>query len=277
MRDSVVSDHPTLEETIALLEATLEATHEGIVVIDLQHRVIRYNRLLAEMLRLPPEAIAKEDATELLRGVAAELEDPDAFRRRSVELWANPEARSTDILRFQDGRVFERFVAPHRIGSTIVGRVISLRDIGPALRAEQALEQHRALLEKAQEIGHIGSWVAELDGSDRLGWSAETHRIFGVPPGQFAGSNAAFFEFVHPDDRAAVRAAGAAAETGSRPYDIEHRVVRPDGAVRWVLAGRDRQDPRARAWSAPSGHYRAARAGRSAAPVAEMEALGRGW
>src|SRR5205807_2078849 len=135
----------------------------------------------------------------LLRGVVDELEDPGAFERRSKELWSDSSQTTTDVLRFKDGRVFERFVAPHRIGATIVGRVVSLRDIGQALRTEQALDQHRAFLEKAQEIAHIGSWVAELDGSDRLGWSAETHRIFGVPLGQFEGSSAAFFAFVHAD------------------------------------------------------------------------------
>ncbi|MCU1383343.1 MAG: hypothetical protein JWL71_2040, partial [Acidobacteria bacterium] len=229
-----MTDRPTLEETIALLEATLEATHDGILVLDLDHRVIRYNRLLAEMLRLPREAIDAGNADELLRGIVDELEDPAAFARRSIELWTDPAAPSTDILRFKDGRVFERFVAPHRIGSTIVGRVISLRDIGPALRAEEALEQQRAFLEQAQQIGHIGSWVAELDGSDRLGWSAETHRIFGVPPGQFEGSSTGFYALVHPDDRAAVRGVSDAAVAGGRPYDVEHRVVRPDGSVRWV-------------------------------------------
>jgi two-component system, cell cycle sensor histidine kinase and response regulator CckA len=229
-----VTDRPTHEETIALLEATLEATHDGILVLDLNQRVIRYNRLLAEMLRLPRETIDAANADDLLRGIADELEDPDAFEQRSKELWSDPSARSTDVLRFKDGRVFERFVAPHRIGSTIVGQVVSLRDIGAALRAEQALEQHRAFLEKAQEIGHIGSWVAELDGSDRLGWSVETHRIFGVPLGQFEGSSTAFFAFVHPDDRAAVRAAGDVAAANGQPYDIEHRVVRPDLGVRWV-------------------------------------------
>ena len=95
-------------------------------------------------------------------------------------------------------------------------------------------EETIALLEKAQEIGHIGSWVAELDESDRLGWSAESHRIFGVPPAEFDGSSAAFFALVHPDDRAAVRAASEAAAADLQPYDIEHRVVRPDGTVRWV-------------------------------------------
>jgi two-component system, cell cycle sensor histidine kinase and response regulator CckA len=203
-------------------------------VLDLEHRVIRYNRVLAEMLRLPPEAIDTENADELLSGVVGQLEDPEDFQRRSKELWSDPAARSSDVLRFRDGRVYERFVAPHRIGSTIVGRVISIRDIGPAVRTAQALEQHRAFLEKAQEIGHIGSWVAELDGSDRLGWSTESHRIFGVALGKFEGSSAAFFAFVHPDDRAAVHAASDKAVADGQPYDFEHRVVRPDGSVRWV-------------------------------------------
>jgi two-component system cell cycle sensor histidine kinase/response regulator CckA len=229
-----VADRPTLEKTIALLEATLEATHDGILVLDLDRRVVRYNRVLTEMLRIPREAIDAGNADALLRGVVSELEDPDAFERRSTELWTDPSAKSTDVLRFKDGRVFERFVAPHRIGATIVGRVVSLRNIGPALRTEEALEQHRAFLEKAQEIGHIGSWVAELDGSGRLGWSEESHRIFGVPIDQFGGSSEAFFTFVHPDDRAAVRAASDAAAASGQPYDIEHRVVRPDGSVRWV-------------------------------------------
>src|SRR3954453_9209503 len=232
-RQPAVTDRPTLEETIALLEATLEATHDGILVLDLDRRVIRYNRVLAEMLHLPPGAIDTIDADELLRKIVDDLEDPEAFAQRSKDLWNDLSARSTDVLRFKDGRVYQRFVAPHRIGSTIVGRVISLRDIGPALRSEQALEQHRAFLEKAQEIGHIGSWVAELDGSDRLGWSAESHRIFGVPPGKFEGSSTEFFTFVHPDDRAAVRAANDAATSDGLPVNIEHRVVRPDGSVRW--------------------------------------------
>jgi PAS domain S-box-containing protein len=234
MIGTLPTDPPTHEETIALLEATLEATHDGILVIDLNHRVIRYNRLLAEMLRLPREAIDSTNADDLLRGVVLELEDPGEFERRSNELWNNATEKSTDVLRFKDGRMFERFVAPHRIGSTIVGRVVSLRDIGPAVRTAQALEQHRTLLEKAQEIGHIGSWVVELDGSDRVGLSAETHRIFGVPLGQFEGSSTAFSAFVHPDDRAAVHAATDAAAADGQPYDIEHRVVRPDGSVRWV-------------------------------------------
>ena len=155
-----MTDRPTLEETIALLEATLEATHDGILVLDLDRRVIRYNRLLAEMLRIPHDAIDAGNADELLRGVVSELEDPEAFERRSKELWIDLSAKSTDVLRFKDGRVFERFVAPHRIGPTIVGRVISLRDIGPVLRTEQALEEQLRQSQKMEAIGRLAGGIA---------------------------------------------------------------------------------------------------------------------
>lgn len=96
------------------------------------------------------------------------------------------------------------------------------------------LEETIALLEKAQEVAHIGSWAAELDGSDRLRWLPETHRIFGIPPGELVGTFEAFLSFVHSDDRSAVRAAIAAALDSRQPYEIEHRIVRRDGSVRWV-------------------------------------------
>ena len=59
------------------------------------------------------------------------------------------------------------------------------KPVHPTLEEAVAHEQHRTLLEKAQEVAHIGSWVAELDGSERLSWSAETYRVFGVSIGDF--------------------------------------------------------------------------------------------
>jgi PAS domain S-box-containing protein len=94
--------------------------------------------------------------------------------------------------------------------------------------------QHRAFLEKAQEVAHIGSWVAELDGSNRLSWSTELYRIFGVAIGDFAGTSQAFIEHVHPEDVALVREASAAAVEGGKPYDVVHRIITGDGRTRWV-------------------------------------------
>ena len=175
----------------------------------------------------------------VLARLAELLEDGDAALEHSRAIWARPDREVFDVLQFKDGRVIERYIAPHRIGSIVVGTVASYRDISESARAERALEQQRVLLEKAQEIAHVGSWVTELDGSDRLAWSAETHRIFGVPEGQFSGTSAGFFGFVHPDDRQTVRTASVTSRANGVPYEIVHRIVRPDGAVRWVFERAD--------------------------------------
>jgi PAS domain S-box-containing protein len=225
---------PTLEETIALLEATLDSTHDGILVLSLDRRIVRFNRQLVNMFQLPPDVVTRRDPDEMIALVADQLEDPDASLFRLPLLWADAAGEFLTHLRFKDGRVFERFVAPQRLGDQIVGRVVTYRDISQSVRTEQALEQNRAFLEKAQEVAHIGSWVEELDGSEQLGWSTETHRIYGVPLGEFAGTSETFFEFVHADDRDTVRAAAAAAVEEGKPYDIVHRIVTTDGSVRWV-------------------------------------------
>jgi two-component system cell cycle sensor histidine kinase/response regulator CckA len=229
-----VSDRPTHEETIALLKATLESTHDAIFVVDLNRRIIFYNRQYLDMFGFTADELEGGGLDLVLERLNSELEDDDSANLTSSELLGEPSTERLDILRFKDGRVFERYVAPHRVGSRTVGRVASFSDIGSSVRAAEALEHHRAFLEQAQEVAHIGSWVAELDGSDRLGWSAESHRIFGVPPGTFEETSEAFYAFLHPDDRDAVRAASRAAIANGAPYDIEHRVVRPDGTVRWV-------------------------------------------
>ncbi len=229
-----MADRPTLEETIALLEATLEATHDGIVVVDLDRRVILHNKQYLKMFGLTADDVERGGVDGLIETLSPQLEDLEAVLLRSRAIWSDPSTEVVDVLRFQDGRIYQRCTAPHRVNSIIVGRFASFRDIGESVRAAEAIEQHRAFLEKAQEVAHIGSWVAELDATNALGWSAETHRIFGVPLGQFVGTSDAFFGFVHEEDREGVRRASEAATASNAPYDVEHRIVRADGTVRWV-------------------------------------------
>ena len=103
-----------------------------------------------------------------------------------------------------------------------------------AARTEKELDEQREFLEKAQEVAHIGSWIADLDGSDRLTWSREMYRILGHPEGDQPSRTRAMAAFVHPDDREAVRAAREAAMASGQPFEIEHRVLTPTGALRWV-------------------------------------------
>jgi PAS domain S-box-containing protein len=137
---------PTLEETIALLEATLESTHDGILVVDLDRRIIRYNRQYLKMFGFTPDDLERGGLDGIYAALIPQLEDADAQIAQISELRKNPEQEILDVVRFKDGRVFERYIAPHRLGSRIVGRVASFRDIGQSVRAAEALEQHRTFL-----------------------------------------------------------------------------------------------------------------------------------
>jgi PAS domain S-box-containing protein len=106
----------------------------------------------------------------------------------------------------------------------------SVHDITEQKRAQDALRESEANLNKAQAIAHIGSWNLDLT-RDRLTWSDEVFRIFGVPAGTPL-TYESFLAAIHPADREAVDKAWTAALRGA-PYDIEHRIV-VGGAVKWV-------------------------------------------
>ena len=94
------------------------------------------------------------------------------------------------------------------------------------------LQDSEARLEDAQRIAHVGYWARDLD-TDRLTWSDETYRIFGLPPQERTIDVAGLQKLIHQEDRHMVRAAAAALGGGAR-YDVEFRVVRPGGEVRIV-------------------------------------------
>jgi PAS domain S-box-containing protein len=228
------SDGPlswTLDGTVSLLEAALEAVHDPIVLLDVDRQVVRYNQAYLEAFDLTAEELASHGFDAILAAGHRLLENASGVKA----FWQTPPDReSRDTFHFRDGRVFERFVAPYRIAGRVAGRVVTYRDITNSVRTERALQQSRELLERAQQVAHIGSWVVEFDGSRRLSWSRETYRIFGLQEDEFAGTVDAFHAHLHPDDRDMVLEAGRAARESGQPYDIEHRVVRADGELRWV-------------------------------------------
>lgn len=107
-----------------------------------------------------------------------------------------------------------------------------VQDIDDRKRAEIALAERERLLREAQLLARLGNWTADLR-SGALVWSDEIYRIFGYQPGSFAPSVEVFHAAVHPDDRGKVRASESEAALTGR-HDVTHRIVRPDGTVRYV-------------------------------------------
>ncbi len=108
-------------------------------------------------------------------------------------------------------------------------------DITKRKQTQEALEENEKRLNRSQEIAHLGSWELDII-NNKLNWSDEVYRIFGLKPQEFGATYEAFLNAIHPDDRAAVDAAySGSLREGRDTYEIEHKVVRKHtGEIRIV-------------------------------------------
>jgi PAS domain S-box-containing protein len=115
--------------TISLLEATIESTADGILVVDRSGKILAFNARFLTLWHVDPTLAAHGSDEELIAFVLDQLVDPDAFLRRVRELYEAPYTEQFDTVQFKDGRVFERFSRPQQVDGNIVGRVWSFRDV----------------------------------------------------------------------------------------------------------------------------------------------------
>jgi PAS domain S-box-containing protein len=125
-------------------------------------------------------------------------------------------------------RWFESRIYPSPEGLTIF-----FTEITEQKRAELALRQSEQRLAEAQAVAHVGSWEWSV-ATNRVVWSAEMFRIYGVRPEDFVGTYEGFLGRVYADDLAHTRAVVEGAYRDPKPFVYDHRIVRPDGSVRML-------------------------------------------
>ena len=205
----------------------------GMALVAPDGRFLQVNRSLSDLVGYP--------AHELCELTFQDITHPDDL-----------DADVGFAQRMLDGEIHtyhmeKRYI--HRLGSVVwaqlsvslvraadgtpVHFVSQIQDISERKLAEHELERSQARLAEAQRIGQIGDW--QRDGPDQpLTWSEEAYRIFGIDPVEGPPTFERLLETIHPDDRDEfTRVVKSCRKTG-QPYSHEYRIVRPDGAVRWV-------------------------------------------
>jgi PAS domain S-box-containing protein len=138
-----------IEESYAVLRATLESASEGILVVDARRNVVAVNRRYAEMMRVPDEIIASRDHRRIIAESMKQLADPVAVRQRIEEMHATHETFHDELV-LVDARIIDRYSAPvHAPDGAPAGRVTFFRDITDQRAAHAQLESARSAAEAA--------------------------------------------------------------------------------------------------------------------------------
>ncbi|MFL5911731.1 MAG: response regulator [Gaiellaceae bacterium] len=125
-------------------------------------------------------------------------------------------------------------ISPIVVGGVLTGVSSLARDITVAKRTQDALRRREQQLAEAQRLARIGSWEWDIR-RDRLEWSDELYRIFGLVPGQVDLTFDGVLERVHPEDSERVRRVVQASLERGEPFVIDFRIVRADNnQVRWM-------------------------------------------
>jgi PAS domain S-box-containing protein len=211
-------------------ERTFDSDPDLIAILDKSHKIVRANKAMAQRLGIPPEQCINLNCYMCVHGNTK----PPKFCPHTLTLKDGKE-HIAELYEDKLGGYFLVSTTPiFDDNGTLVGAVHVARDITDRKRVEEALKESESRLNRAQELAHLGSWELDL-ANNHLIWSDEVYRIFGLQGHEFEATYDAFLQLVHPEDRAAVDAAySESLREGRDTYEIEHRVMRKNGDIRYV-------------------------------------------
>ncbi len=131
------SAEESIKATLSLLNSSLESTADGILIVNRVGVMIKWNQKFANMWQLSPDLLSPGKDIFDVDHILSQLTDPVKFVDRVKYLYTNLEESDLNLIRFLDGRIFERYSQPYRIENKVVGRVWSFRDVTESKKAEE--------------------------------------------------------------------------------------------------------------------------------------------
>ncbi|MBF0294156.1 MAG: EAL domain-containing protein [Magnetococcales bacterium] len=234
----IVDDDPDVHTLTRLVLRDLVFEGEGVRCLSAYSAaeaipVLAQDPLVAVML-LDVVMESDQAGLDLVRHVREVMRNP--FVRiilRTGQAGQAPEPRVIMEYDINDYRDKSDLTSQKLITAVIVA-LRAWRDLKTIEHLATSLKQERESLDRAQEIAHLGNWDWDLT-LDRMSCSDEARRIAGLPLGTHrSGALTTFLSISHPDDRVMVEQAIRHAMDSGEPFEFDHRVLRPDGSVRWI-------------------------------------------
>jgi diguanylate cyclase (GGDEF)-like protein/PAS domain S-box-containing protein len=216
-----------LEESFSLLRATLESTADGILVVDREGNIVSFNRKFTDMWRIPESVITSHDKEQMLAIAQEQLKDPESFLARMREAYVQADAVSFDTLEFKDGRMFEHYSKPQRIGGRSFARVWSFRDVTEQKQYERALQETNYTLQTLIQSSPLSIIALDPQGNVTM-WNPAAERTFGWSKNEILGQ---FLPIVPEDKQDEFRGLLGRVLGGEALRDVEVRRLKKDGSL----------------------------------------------
>lgn len=228
------------EESLRISEAKFravaESANEAIITSDLDGYINFWNKGAEDIFGYRADEMVDKAITEIMpeRYVEAHERGMERVRTTGETRLAGKTIEMQGYRKNQGEFPIELSIALWEAGGEQFCTAI-IRDITKRKQAVKELRKHQTQLTEAQRIANLGSWEWHID-TNRLKWSEEMYRVYGLDSDTFDATYEAFLDRVHPDDRTKVRNTIQAAYEDHRPFSFEHRIIRPDGVIRTLQA-----------------------------------------
>jgi len=180
--EELLKANERLDKSVAVASAALESTPDGILVVDTKGVMQSYNQNLLKMWSIPRQIMNSDKDFKVRTHMLSQAKYPKRVIEETEELYDHPEQDHFHLLELKDGRVFERYSKPQKIGDETVGRVISFRDISERRKAEELLQKseqkYRTLFEESKDAIFISTPEGKIldinqAGAELFGYSSK--------------------------------------------------------------------------------------------------------
>lgn len=229
--------HDALKRSLGQMDATLQSIGDGVIVTDAAGRVSRLNPVAEALTGWSfSEAVGRPlaDVFRIVNAKTGEAVDNPAQRVLAGGVTVGLANHTSLIARDGSRRQIADSAAPIRdAAGRLIGAVMVFRDVTEAYQSAEALAENQRQLDLALQAAAMGVWDWEID-TGRVKWAGQQAELFGISGDEFGGTMDDVQARVHPDDRDRGMEAIQETITQGNDFDNVYRIIRPDGAIRWM-------------------------------------------